>query len=341
MTVQPGAAPQGAAQPVLAADDLNLVGALADQAKDESELWNEFEEAEKTTAASPDDMGKAAEPSAETEAQPQAQTTKEAPVSTQQPAAAASPAPAADIWANATPEQKAAYEAAVAERSKFEQRFRSESGRVSALTKKINAAAQPGRQTPNAREAIASIRTDYPEIAQPLEKVVEAIEGQAENLNRVQTGEVEAAREELHGIVQAETAMLTEKHPDYADVLKKNGQAFVDWVEDQPRRIREAARMNASFIADGAAAIEVIDGFKKHLAGLAAPAQQQPSPAQQREAQPPVQPQPNLSDRRQRQIQGTSAPQRGGGQATVSGIPADGDPEALWKQWDDLERARA
>lgn len=278
---------------------------VAEQIKTEEEIWSEIQaEKEPATAASEQQPAAAPEP---------------APVSEPDPAA-----PAADIWANATPEQKAAFEAAQADAAEKEKRLRSSYGRVSALQRKINA-AQPSREASNARDEIAGIRNDYPEIAEPLTKALDKIDGKLDHLSKAETSDVEAARTELAGIVEQEASRLAARHPDYVAVLKANGPAFKAWVDDQPLRIRQAAVRNAENIFDADGAIEVVEGFKKHL-GL----DKAPAPAPTPAPAPSPASQPTLDDRRQRQIAASASPQRSGGRATVSGIPAEGDEDAIW-----------
>ncbi|MCA0276255.1 MAG: hypothetical protein LCH86_09635 [Proteobacteria bacterium] len=326
MTEQTQAAPAAAEAAAITADDLNLIDPhLADPVKDEAELWNEIQEEEnardnpaaKTVEDNPDPVVEAA-PAADTTSKPDAPA-----ADTQKP----------DIWANATPEQRAAYEQAVTERAKFEQRSRSASGRISALQRKINAAqASPSRDLGNAREEIAGIQQDYPDIGQPLTKALEKIDGKLDQLSASEKADLESARSELNDLVSTETNRLLAVHPDYEDVLKKNGKAFVAWVEDQPRAMRDAAHQNADYISDSDAAIRVVEGFKRHLGLIKA----DPAPTPAPDPQPA--PQPKLDDRRQRQIQGSASPHGKVGRPTVSGIPEEGDPKAIWDAFDAQDR---
>lgn len=327
MTDENLAAAPAAAEP--AAVVAEVQPAPQEPEKTGSELWNEIEAEEAKAAEKPADF-----PEPERQSDP-------APA----PTPAAEPAPAADIWANATPEQKAAFEAANAERDEYKHKFRSNVQRISHLQRKINAAEATKlvRDEAPAREAIAGIKTDYPEIAQPLEKVAEAVDGQREQVKKATQASIDADTAELNDLVAEETASLVEKHPDYIDVLKANGSAFKAWIDDQPLRIRQAAQRNASHIADSGGAIEVMNGFKKHLEQIAPKPAPETPPAPAPAATPAPAPQPALDDKRQRQLAGTATPITQGGRPTVSGIPEDGDPKAIWEQWDahDRQKARA
>jgi hypothetical protein len=306
----------------ITADDLNLIDPkLADEAKDRSDLWAELEAAEKP-AAEPGKAQEAQEPASATAEPGGAETASAKPGEADKP----------DIWATATPEQKAAFEAA-------QQKARSGSGRISALQRKLNSltAAQPqaSRDPKETREAIAGIEKDYPEFAPALG----AIKDEVDEIRKTEKGRIDAEREaatkEFNELVEAETHMVLARHPDYETVLKQNGKAFIAWVEDQPRRIREAAYRNDEFIRDSDGAIEVIEGFKKHLGLSKAEPAPQPAPAA---AQPS--PQPPLNDKRQRQIAGSSAPRSSGGPAAVTGLPTSGDRSAFWKAFEAMDQAK-
>jgi len=295
----------------------------------ETAIWNELQEADDTASrADPDkafDMP-ATDGAGEAQAAPAVVTPPapdNTPVTPAAPAAGQSAAPAP------TPEDKAAAEAA-----KLEHRIRSDQGRLEALQKRIAAAtAKPSREIPAAREAIAGIKEDYPELAAPLDKLAEAVDGTRDDAKKAADASLEADTAELNAIIAENTATLVEKHPDYVDVLKSAGQRFADWVNDQPLRIRKAAALNAQYIADPAAAIEVVEAFKKHL-GLT------PAPAAPAAPVTPA-PQPALDDRRARQLEGSATPQRSGGRPVISGIPEEGDPKAIWDAFDAQERQRA
>ena len=115
------------------ADDLALLDPLADAGKDDGELWNELERAENpnglTAETSPDtgdmdaidplqgqdgDPAAIAEPSGVTDAQGE------------------------DIWADAPDHLKSAYETLKQERDEFENKFKSNNGRISAYQKRID-----------------------------------------------------------------------------------------------------------------------------------------------------------------------------------------------------------
>jgi ABC-type nitrate/sulfonate/bicarbonate transport system substrate-binding protein len=159
----------------------------------------------------------------------------------------------------------------------------------------------------------------------PLSKAIESVNSRAEQVEAAQRGRIETElKEEQQRYIEevnAQTEALKQEHPDYLDVVSKNVDKWLTWVEDQPKAIRDAVARNADDITDAAAASKVLSAFKAYLNPPAtAP---QPSPQ---------------SDKRQRQIGATASPGTSNRQPVVTGIPEDGDPQAIW---DALEKEDA
>lgn len=321
IVAQPGAA-------AIDPKDLDLIPqAMVDDGKDDADIWNEIVAAEDAAKAGRDAPEK---PGAELVA-------PEAPEGTQ----AAPAAPQVDIWANATPEQKAAYDALVSDRAKLEQKARSAEGRATAHQRKIDELYRQMQPRDNSVEArlqqartkLVAAESDYPEYINPVAQVLDAVN---ENINQLSAAEQrrrEAAQAELAEIVQDEEAKLAEVHPDWQDVLSKHGgPQFAAWVEDQPRRYRDAFVRNANAIVDSASVAEFIGAYKAHLGIVPATAP----------AAPPLATQPNpLTDRRARQLAATASPTASARRPTVSGIPEEGDPAEIWNAFEAMDRARA
>lgn len=302
----------------------------APQVDAETAMWAEMDAAEKVeTPADPNDAD-----FAQDDAAPQSETGQEQPAEqAQQPAEQPGP----DIWANATPEQRAAYEATERKARELEQQRRSDEGRVAAFQRKYEelrkqTSTQPPAKRQSAAEALEALRNDYPELAEPLAKALEPFEQALTQQDADRNARREADAAEVTDHIRAETQRLEQKHQGYEAFLRQNGAAFREWVEDQPRRIRDAAYRNAEVILDAQAADEVLTLFKAHIAGPPNGAASG-APATQHNAAP-------LNDRRQRQM-GATVSVRGSRRPALSGVPEDGDPEAIWDAFDRVESARA
>lgn len=321
-------------------DDLNLVADMADAGKTEDELWTEISAAETETAA-PKDGGD------RTDDFPDGDIPADTPDEPKPVEESVKPAEQTDIWAGASEEQKAAFDALKAERDRLDHSARSNSHRVSALQRRINDLSKLtekptdlGGRKPLAEE-LSALRSDYPELAEPLSKVVGTIESrlveQEEGRRRAAETERLAAQTELTTLLSAEVKAVNDAFPNLGQFLKENAQAFKAWTADQPLRIRQAVDNNFHEITNAAEIIPVIAAFDAFLHPEPAPA---PAPARNGAAPAPT-PNPPLNDRRSRQLDATASPHRSGGRPTVSGIPENGDPEEIWKAFDAAERAEA
>src|SRR5690606_22850522 len=333
MTEQTAATPQtpapGDAAPNITADDLSLIDPnLEDHGKDEAEIWKEFEQDETGKSDPPDDEPPADEQGRDEPGDKETgkDAAQDAPSSPQE---GTQEGEKPDPWSSAPPELKDAYEALKAEKeaieatkAKLEQRIRSDDGRVAAYQRRIKELTQaagkkePSRQASvDARAAIEGIAEQYPDIAQPLQKVLDALDSRIEKLDERETSRTKAEVEEIEAHVRAETEKLETEHPDWFDVISRNAAAFDAWVEDQPRRIREAAYRNSEHIISASEAAEVVAAFKKHLGASAEPPAAQPpqNVAAPQAAQPASPAQPNtppnseLNDRRKRQLAGSAS----------------------------------
>lgn len=181
-----------------------------------------------------------------------------------------------DIWADADPRLKAAYEATTQRAAKAENLIRSNEGRWTASQREAHAlrtrmaeieaslpADEPG--DPYAVElALAQLREDYPDVAEPILARMEAQERRLERLDQAHASqrEQEEARhqQELGHYVDQQEQALEQVHPDWGQVIL--GQDFVNWFSEQPLAVHDAMRRNANAIVDAKEAIWMLDMFK-------------------------------------------------------------------------------
>ncbi|MCV0395471.1 MAG: hypothetical protein K5872_22245 [Rhizobiaceae bacterium] len=341
------------------ADDLTLVDSMADAGKTDEELWQEISAAE-TGEPAEKENGQASDDFPANEAsqagEDGADKGEGAAEGQQPPDEAAKPASQdqqPDIWANASPEQKAAYESLKANHDRLERDHRANAGRVSALQKRINKLSEEAKAPENVErkplvDELETMKADYPELADPLAKIIGVIDSRFAEHDQREEGRRKAAENERQQAVAELTTLLSEEetalesaHPGWGELLEANKETFRPWLEDQPKRLRDAAYRNEHAIVNAAEAAEVIAAFKTHLdpGKTAAPA---PAAATNgATTSSPPNPNPPLNDRRTRQLDATASPHRSGGRPTVSGIPKEGDPEEIWKAFDAEEAAQA
>jgi hypothetical protein len=262
-----------------------------------------------------------------------------------------------DIWKQATPAQRAAFEAAQAEVKKGEQYKRSNDGRVAALQRQIDSlkrgqVAQTGATRGSAagqQNAGGFLDTpdykkfskEYPEIAGPLSKVITDLQSQVTG----QTKMLDAiGNERLQIALNEQESTLATEHADWEQLAGQ--ESFGDWLATQPRHIREAALRNGENIVDAEEASDVIGRYKDHLRKTGQyqePAQQQGN-GQQNNGTQAGNGSGNgnqvLDPKRKRQL-GSAASTKNKGPGVASGIAEDADPKVIWKQMDAEEERRA
>jgi hypothetical protein len=167
------------------------------------------------------------------------------------------------------------------------------------------------------------LAAEYPEIATPLQKKHARIEEKVSQLDAQLKSRQEAADQEMDANLQVNERLLEEKHPGWVGFLRENGPAFGNWIVDQPLRIREAVITNKDAIIDPYSAIDTLDAFKNFVTA------NQP-PQQQSSGAPPAAQTQGLNSRRTAQLASSASPRSVGSRPTVSGIPEDGDPQAIW-----------
>jgi hypothetical protein len=305
----------------------------APEAGDDEALWNELEKADAAEAKAPPPTGREADDDAAfTADEPdpsEADQGDDEPSAEGQPDAGAQEAPD-DPWAKADPTLKAAFDEKARALQNLEHQIKSDRGRLSAMQKKLDElsrSASPANQPKpgdDREERRRKLAEEYPEVAQPILDEMDALKAEIANLSSAET-----RREQM--TLEQQEAALTQQHADWQQILGQNGATFAAWAEDQPKAIREMVARNANQIADAQAAAEVIGRFKQYL-GIGEQPQQQAAPSAQ------AAPRNTLSDKRQRQLAASAAPSGGSRRPVASGIPEDGDPQAIWDAFEAAER---
>lgn len=268
------------------------------------------------------------------------------------PASAAAPdAPAAadnapagepqDIWKDADPRLKEAYEASMRD---AQYRVDALKGRQSAQDRelqelrRLRQAGQGGQQQeqPQRQEQPAStagksptgltarqleaLREDYPDLAAPLLDVIEQQNAKLQHLERGVSG---YTQERALQAEQAQQAILEQSHPDWSTAVTDD--RFEGWLGSQSTAIREAFARNADGWVDGRDAALVVGQFKADV-GLGRQASPAPAPAGNQ----------GQGDRRQRQLANGRDAGAGGPSVSSSG-PDDQDFDG----WVDVLGAKA
>lgn len=290
-----------------------------DEHFDEFAKKDETDAADATTAPPiEDDVDKAAAP-AETAGKPD-----------EEPApAAAGESTKKDIWADATPEQKAAFEAADHENASHRTRASAQNRKITELMAASKPAAEPAAApaadpaaTKETDEKWAQFKEDYPEVAGPLadrmdrqDKEIAGLRGENENLRGQVTGITDA---QAQASTNTEEAMLEQRHPEWEKLTAS--EEFVAWLPDQPRYVQEGFVRNGNTIIDGQEAADLMDLFTNSQE----PAAQTPEAG----AKPATDTNNGKATRRQRRLE--SAVSTEPGQAGPGAGPPEGDFDAAF-----------
>ncbi len=347
----------------IAEQDLDLLDEhLEDEGKSDSAIWDEIEETEAdagTGAAADDDEALAAADGAATDAgaekKPDA-TDKlgdEGQSLDDESGGKAPDKQAADQddpWATATDEQRSAHEADQKRIKKLEQSDRSQRGRLGAMQRQINdTAAKPAPAKTTAADEAAgddegegaadglygsdewkAHEKEYPEISGPNKTITNNLADRIDVLEEKQGVSETVHRQEA---VDQQTEVLDGEHSDWEEVMAAEGT--LEWLQDQPRHIQEAARRNSEEIVDAAEAADVIGRLKAFRSAQdeagegAGDADANGAGADDGAGDG----KPQLTGKRKRQLEAASTT-RAGGPGAAHGIPEDGDPEAIWAAYD-------
>lgn len=265
----------------------------------------------------------------------QAEPNKDAPVGEQDTAGKAPagdktspPAPADDIWANASPELRAAHEAEMAALRKTANDAKAHAGRMRKQFEGLKASADRAADEPVPKlgDTLDQGLADYPEIAKPVKDAFAPIEKRLEALDRIEAGQRSAQTEEVNRYIQSQQQLLEAAHPGWeAEYIQgPKAKQFYDWIKSPDRSVKQFKTVfetNAEHIFDADAAIEVFNAFKADTAGT----DSTPGNGQTQE----------LSAKRAAQLDGSRSPKTPGGPPRVTGIPKEGDPQAIWSAFGD------
>lgn len=348
--------------------------AANDDSRDEAELWDEMERSERAAASGDDDdsssgdkaddeeldgaqaaAGDDADRDSDDSAKSGDDKSADAQQSDDNSSDNADGVDQEDPWASAPPELRSAFQA---ERDKWESRDKRVRGQVSALQRQLNEAMQAIEQ-PSRKDGAAddgkqgdrskalqrageylesedwkAFAAEYPEVAKPLKPLTDIIDALQSQVGQFDKTVGAIAQEREADAVNEQLTLLAEQHSDWEEVVED--PALGEWLQSQPRHIREAAVRNAETIVDAEEAGDVLTRFKQfrdangnggnHGANGSASNGAANKSTQGRSA------------RKQRQLQSARTTRQGSPSGAMAGIPEDADEETIWKAMDAEER---
>ena len=321
-----------------------LAAVLSDDPETNEEAFEaafeEFAGVDDTATVSPPAEGRkdegqplAGEPAVAPEKTEKTETTDQATSGEQSPGAdEAAPdgaAEAKDIWADATPEQRAAFEAAQTDAKTHRNRASAQNRKIADLMSAPKPAAQPAADkdadtatTTEADKNWEQFDGEYPEVAGPVaarmdrqDKEIAALKSENADLKGRVTGITDVQEQDA---INNEEALLVQRHPDWEQLTASD--EFSAWLPDQPRYVQEGFARNGTAIVDGQEAASLIDLFKDDQA----PAAEGQKPAKDTTTH-------GKATRRQRRLE--SAVQTESGQAGPGAGPPEGDFDAAFEHF--------
>jgi len=305
-----------------------------DAEKTDEQVWDEILDEEKATEPA-DESGEGIEPkpsndAGEVEPDPD-------------PAPAASEDTGDGTASGDAPSDGMDREALQAQNTRLQHSLDSEIGRqtrnlreIDRLQDQITSAPKkpaPGKDSGDARlkerrEKLEAAREEYGDVIGPVLDEVADLRT-AMGADKKQRADQDAAtlvqqKERYETLVRAEQVTFEKEHSDGFDIIKENHEVFAQWIDDQPRRLRDIYVANRDAITNGMEAALLVTDFKTALLDAdAAPAPANPETEK-------------LRTRRQRQLDGAQSI-RGAGRQEVSGRPAK-DSTDDQGHWDHFKR---
>lgn len=182
-------------------------------------------------------------------------------------------APGDDLFADATPEQRAYLQSLIADRDREAQAARSANGRYAATARQLaekerqfneqissiqqadkqGDGTEANRQLDALESRIAAMREDYPDIADHMQGVADALrDGLRSEISQVKepVNQLrEQAKERQHEeLITIETDELIRRHPDAETVVVS--QEFQAWIAQQPISVQNIANSDSAADAD-------------------------------------------------------------------------------------------
>lgn len=238
--------------------------------EEQKALWEEA-----TSGVSPDEPDAAAkEAAAEATEQPAGPEAEDAPQ--------AEPA-GDDIWSNADPKLKAAFDEQLAKAATAEHGRKSAEARYASAQRRLDSvmtgrqSPAPAKQSPATRSPLAGLskeqidsfqkfRAEYPEFAGPIEPLLSAMNAALQDVIQenatLRAGMETIGEDRQNSASNAAEAEVLDTHPDLDTVL--DGR-FMSWLADQPDGIRDMYDQNAVSIVNAGNVNKLLSLYKADM----------------------------------------------------------------------------
>jgi len=284
---------------------------------DEQAIWAEF------TGGTPAAESASKEPEVQKsdieQPQPDSSADDEGNVDPAAEQGSVSPSPEAavdsDPWANVPAELREQFEKERKRNAEFQRRLTDQGRQLKDLrTQNLHGQNAPQKEATKAPEKWESFKQEYPEVAAPIDEMLQAVLSKADRLEQQLAG---MSKAQVQDVYQSNLEYVKSQHPDFDQIV--GGTEFKEWVDRQPRFIQEGIQRNATDLVDAVEASEILNLYKAHNA----------SSAQQVTQAAPLKPGNNISGKRARQLETAAVGPSRTQASAMSGVP--NDPELQWK----------
>lgn len=178
---------------------------------------------------------------------------------------------------------------------------------------------------------LENVREEYGDVVGPLVDKIKELDSREGRWTAFEERQRQDAQSRLDAIVEQEVGKFEEEHPDGWDTLRQHGAAFREWIDDQPKQLRDIWTENREQIVDGIGTAYLVSQFKQALQDAQGDAPE-PQPSQEN----------RLQDRRQRQLDGARSSRSNKRMGALRrGPPDTDDPEAIWDYFEKMDAAKS
>jgi uncharacterized protein YeaO (DUF488 family) len=221
-----------------------------------------------------------------------------------------------DPWATVPAELREQFEKTQKQNAEFQRRLTDQGRQLKDLrTQNLHGQPAPQKEATKAPEKWESFKQEYPEVAAPIDEMLQAVLSKADRLEQQLAG---MSKAQVQDVYQSNLEYVKSQHPDFDQIV--GGTEFKEWVDRQPRFIQEGIQRNATDLVDAVEASEILNLYKS----------QNVTSAQQVTQAAPLKPGNNISGKRARQLE-TAAVGPSRTQASVmGGVPNDPERQFDW-----------
>jgi hypothetical protein len=165
-----------------------------------------------------------------------------------------------------------------AQNERLRHTVKSDKGRITALQRKVGnlqslltryegekkemTATTPSKDV---RDRFEKAKNEYGDVIGPMAEILTVQDKRLDQLARIADDKIRDTQAQLAEVIQEQNGIFLAEHPDGLNVIKENRDVFLEWIENQPKALREAFKRNYDEVVDGAEAALVVSTFKLSL----------------------------------------------------------------------------